>query len=904
MLQTCAAARLEAVAYEASLTHERKLCQHGGQSARTGAEGDGRRSAGSMEFPTGSSKWRICKYIARGPFGTRRPEILPDHLRSGVQRRIGRTSRFEQEIHRLGRPAAGVQQTDHSIHHRESETLLRCVAELSRDAMERQPPHVEHGKVLQVADGLGTAFPEFHHILHTTGGSADRPAHCRVNVLIFSPRRSRPEIRAASFSNRLNVERALLPMQHLKLMRQLLQDIRAELAPMTKRLESFHCRRALNQVTKVLEECYKTLTTLHGAKYVEKLDLLLEESVHGCDKNYFKKCLKEIPSSSKRVVALRKVCQSGNCQAVNGRSKYSNLFVNNKTCNRTIDFNKKLVLRRGKSVSFSRRKTDALKRQSSPIFGAWENKLYKEIKSNNFRTLRSKGRPLSASCLQIDKNIKNVLESTNKLVKNKDNATVVQITKARDDVQSKCQNDLNVYDKGEISAVCNGFCKTEGTSAELCPTENEESRTKDDDDMPSAYEEIDDGKARVSKQSFVSSYDIGCMTRKYVHTLARDIADLYESYKPMNENLKRNHNSISPSKFKRKMDIDRQSASPFDIRKLQTFNGSENTYEEVEPRDGLLTTYREVPLYQAYKYQNVRKSEDNIYIEPEEHVYEEIGDYLKTGTNDKPEEKAPAMEIGKPSGTSQRVRWADIPEVMESGLLDNLDSGELALQEAKYEIITSEASYFKSLAIVDAIFVSSPELAFTLSKEDYDDLFSDIKKVKQCSEKFLVALLDGWQDDIMLGYLCQAVSKFVDSGEFQVYVNTCENRLKIGKTLEYLKLMNSKFTRALSELEADPVCQNFTLQSFLTLPMQRVTRLPLLIQAILRRLPVESGEHQSWKNVLVRLQEVANECNEAIGKADKVTVEQCNQLNTKILTLNSKEKKKQQTIWNFLTLRR
>jgi len=46
-------------------------------------------------------------------------------------------------------------------------------------------------------------------------------------------------------------------------------------------------------------------------------------------------------------------------------------------------------------------------------------------------------------------------------------------------------------------------------------------------------------------------------------------------------------------------------------------------------------------------------------------------------------------------------------------------------------------------------------------------------------------------------------------------------------------LTNSEFHNALSKLQADPVCEMFSLQSFLILPMQRVTRLPLLVQTIL-----------------------------------------------------------------------
>lgn len=40
--------------------------------------------------------------------------------------------------------------------------------------------------------------------------------------------------------------------------------------------------------------------------------------------------------------------------------------------------------------------------------------------------------------------------------------------------------------------------------------------------------------------------------------------------------------------------------------------------------------------------------------------------------------------------------------------------------------------------------------------------------------------------------------------------------------------------------------------------MQRVTRLPLLVQAILKYLPSDHSEHSAWSEVLVQLQKVRN----------------------------------------------
>lgn len=47
---------------------------------------------------------------------------------------------------------------------------------------------------------------------------------------------------------------------------------------------------------------------------------------------------------------------------------------------------------------------------------------------------------------------------------------------------------------------------------------------------------------------------------------------------------------------------------------------------------------------------------------------------------------------------------------------------------------------------------------------------------------------------------------------------------------------NSKFAEALKRLENHPDCMGLPMISFLTLPMQRITRLRLLVDAICHRL--------------------------------------------------------------------
>lgn len=65
-------------------------------------------------------------------------------------------------------------------------------------------------------------------------------------------------------------------------------------------------------------------------------------------------------------------------------------------------------------------------------------------------------------------------------------------------------------------------------------------------------------------------------------------------------------------------------------------------------------------------------------------------------------------------------------------LLDTLKPRERKLQEAKFELITSEASYFKSLTVLEKHFVNSHSMndETILSKNDRKILFGNVNAGK------------------------------------------------------------------------------------------------------------------------------------------------------------------------------
>ena len=73
-----------------------------------------------------------------------------------------------------------------------------------------------------------------------------------------------------------------------------------------------------------------------------------------------------------------------------------------------------------------------------------------------------------------------------------------------------------------------------------------------------------------------------------------------------------------------------------------------------------------------------------------------------------------------------------------------------------------------------------------------------------------------------------------------------------------LKESKPSFKEALDFLENDPVCCGLNLHSFLMLPMQRITRLPLLIDAVMTKFKSDDSEAETWKKTLTILNKVFN----------------------------------------------
>ncbi|XP_015282476.1 PREDICTED: rho guanine nucleotide exchange factor 26-like, partial [Gekko japonicus] len=196
-----------------------------------------------------------------------------------------------------------------------------------------------------------------------------------------------------------------------------------------------------------------------------------------------------------------------------------------------------------------------------------------------------------------------------------------------------------------------------------------------------------------------------------------------------------------------------------------------------------------------------------------------------------------------------RSTWSQLSVVKKNGLSQTISQEERKRQEAIFEVISSEHSYLLSLDILIRMFKNSKELSSTMTKTESHHLFSNIADVCEASKKFFKELEARHQNNIFIEDISDIVEKHTSS-TFDPYVKYCSNEVYQQRTLQKLLAINPAFKEVLSRIESQEECRNLPMISFLILPMQRVTRLPLLMDTICQKTPKDSPKYEVCKRAL------------------------------------------------------
>ncbi|XP_023476909.1 rho guanine nucleotide exchange factor 26 isoform X1 [Equus caballus] len=215
-----------------------------------------------------------------------------------------------------------------------------------------------------------------------------------------------------------------------------------------------------------------------------------------------------------------------------------------------------------------------------------------------------------------------------------------------------------------------------------------------------------------------------------------------------------------------------------------------------------------------------------------------------------------------------RATWSQLSAVRRNGLSQTASQEERKRQEAIFEVISSEHSYLLSLEILIRMFKNSKELSDTMTKTESHHLFSNITDVCEASRKFFTELEARHQDNIFIDDISDIVEKHTAS-TFDPYVKYCTNEVYQQRTLQRLLATNPSFKEVLSRIESHEDCRNLPMISFLILPMQRVTRLPLLMDTICQKTPKDSPKYEVCRRALKEVSKLVRLCNEGARKMER-----------------------------------
>uniref|UniRef100_A0A8C7GLN5 Neuronal guanine nucleotide exchange factor n=1 Tax=Oncorhynchus kisutch TaxID=8019 RepID=A0A8C7GLN5_ONCKI len=210
----------------------------------------------------------------------------------------------------------------------------------------------------------------------------------------------------------------------------------------------------------------------------------------------------------------------------------------------------------------------------------------------------------------------------------------------------------------------------------------------------------------------------------------------------------------------------------------------------------------------------------------------------------------PALQLQLRNNSRSLSLWQNLDVVQQSGLLTQLPQREVIIQEAMFELVTSEASYYKSLEVLETHFLKNPVLVNTLSQSDMHFLFSNIEEVMKASERFLMDLENRIEQSLQISDVCDIVHNHAVK-HFHVFITYVINQVYQEKNYRRILQGNQSFREAMARLENQPHVRGLSFTSFLILPFQRITRLKMLVQV--------SGARE-W---------IVKECNEGVRKMSR-----------------------------------
>ena len=171
--------------------------------------------------------------------------------------------------------------------------------------------------------------------------------------------------------------------------------------------------------------------------------------------------------------------------------------------------------------------------------------------------------------------------------------------------------------------------------------------------------------------------------------------------------------------------------------------------------------------------------------------------------------------------------------LVDPGVLESMGDQERKRQEAIFEFIATEAAYNRDLQLIVQVFYASLLDMDILDDKALTVIFANVEDILLANTSFLSSLEQRQKScRLYIDIIGDVLSEHMPA--MGVYTTYCVNQSQASRLLQSLRQSNPTLSLHLSAIREDnESTRGLDLSSYLLIPMQRITRYPLLLKQII-----------------------------------------------------------------------
>lgn len=223
------------------------------------------------------------------------------------------------------------------------------------------------------------------------------------------------------------------------------------------------------------------------------------------------------------------------------------------------------------------------------------------------------------------------------------------------------------------------------------------------------------------------------------------------------------------------------------------------------------------------------------------------------------------MALPNPSRESSPAFGSSWSSLVDKEALKDLPPHERKRQEAIFELINTESAYIRDLQLVVEVFYSN--MLALLDEKAINTIFANVEDILLTNTAFLSQLEERQKEcRLYIDNIGDLLEPNISS--MGVYMQYCVNQATAIKVLQDLRDSRPELAAKLLHLrENDQTVRGLDLSSYLLIPMQRLTRYPLLIRQILQYTP-HGQDRALIERALVTAETILEAINESIREQE------------------------------------